>query len=388
LSSEALLARRGWTFRRDFRDVDAPLRKVSSPTVQPGLASPAAARVMIPLVILRIVATGSSSRLYSDGGVFRLSALDAMCRHCLVRGARAERIAVVAEARSTRRCILGVDLPPSERTPEILSGDAARERSDSRRQRDGESERVAPASAGDGSTPASDADVPSRYSGPLKFLVLSRNGSPPGFWSLKLSSFPQSERRYLKRILKNKLFQFVWVDMFKRAARRIEKKEREEALGLDEEMKEVLGLQDTDSEESESDSDSEVNSAASSEDEGASSDGASDEVNSELGLEGEDGLEEDGDSEAESNESDSTPPMSLEEALRDPIYLVSMHPEVRECIVCSGKVLKNAQMIKAHRSANVSASTHLSTTCTAQLHVYLNRLINEGFGSLSNCRNR
>jgi hypothetical protein len=44
--------------------------------------------------------------------------------------------------------------------------------------------------------------------------------------------------------------------MFKRAARRVKKKEREEALGLDEDMKEVLGMHDTDSEESNSDSDS------------------------------------------------------------------------------------------------------------------------------------
>jgi hypothetical protein len=42
--------------------------------------------------------------------------------------------------------------------------------------------------------------------------------------------------------------------MFKRVARRVKKKEEEEALGIDEDMKEVLGMHDTDSEESDSDS--------------------------------------------------------------------------------------------------------------------------------------
>jgi hypothetical protein len=42
--------------------------------------------------------------------------------------------------------------------------------------------------------------------------------------------------------------------MFKRVAKRVKRKEEEEALGLDEDMKEALGMHDTDSDESESDS--------------------------------------------------------------------------------------------------------------------------------------
>jgi hypothetical protein len=42
--------------------------------------------------------------------------------------------------------------------------------------------------------------------------------------------------------------------MFKRVAKRVKRKEDEEALGLDEDMKEALGMHDTDSDESESDS--------------------------------------------------------------------------------------------------------------------------------------
>jgi hypothetical protein len=42
--------------------------------------------------------------------------------------------------------------------------------------------------------------------------------------------------------------------MFKRVAKRAKRKEKEEALGLDEEMKEALGMHETDSEESDSSS--------------------------------------------------------------------------------------------------------------------------------------
>src|SRR3984885_6996696 len=48
-----------------------------------------------------------------------------------------------------------------------------------------------------------------------------------------------------------------FVHMYKRVEKRRRKKEEEEELGLDDDMKEVLGMQDTDSDESDSDSDSE-----------------------------------------------------------------------------------------------------------------------------------
>ena len=43
--------------------------------------------------------------------------------------------------------------------------------------------------------------------------------------------------------------------MFKRIEKKAKKRKRDEKLGLDDEAKQVLGLQDTDSDESESDSD-------------------------------------------------------------------------------------------------------------------------------------
>jgi hypothetical protein len=47
-------------------------------------------------------------------------------------------------------------------------------------------------------------------------------------------------------------------------------------------------------------------------------------------------------------------PMNMEEALRDPIYLVSLDPEVKACIICPGKLLKNTKMSDIHMSSNVS----------------------------------
>lgn len=135
--------------------------------------------------------------------------------------------------------------------------------------------------------------------------------------------------------------------MFKRVQKRQRKQEKEEELGLDSEMKEVLGLQDTDSEESDSSSD-----------EGASeSEGAEEEVDGSESIaedleQGLDEVDEDG-SEA-SSEADKFPPMSVTEAVRDPLYLVSMDPEVRACILCPGKYLKNPRMSEVHKSSKVS----------------------------------
>jgi hypothetical protein len=57
---------------------------------------------------------------------------------------------------------------------------------------------------------------------------------------------------------------------------------------------------------------------------------------------------------AQFDESIADLPMNLEEALRDPIYLVSLDPEVKACIVCPGKLLKNNKMSDIHMSSNVS----------------------------------
>jgi hypothetical protein len=122
--------------------------------------------------------------------------------------------------------------------------------------------------------------------------------------------------------------------MFKRVEKRRRKKEEEEELGLDEDMKEVLGMQDTDSDESDSDSDSD-----SASDHGIGSDAGIEEATEEDG----DG----GDSEAGNHE------ISVEDALEDPVYLVSLEPDRKACIVCPGKLLKHSRMIEVHKTSNV-----------------------------------
>ncbi|KAJ7762026.1 hypothetical protein DFH07DRAFT_939652 [Mycena maculata] len=125
--------------------------------------------------------------------------------------------------------------------------------------------------------------------------------------------------------------------MFKRVEKRRRKQEEEEELGLDGEMKDVLGMNDTDSEESDSDSDD-----SESETEGK-------EANAEEEAEGE-GDEDDEDSSEESDSAEE-PPISVEEAIRDPVYIVSLQPDVKACIVCPGKLLKSAEVLVLHRAS-------------------------------------
>ena len=152
--------------------------------------------------------------------------------------------------------------------------------------------------------------------------------------------------------------------MFKRVEKRIRKKEKEEELGLDGDMKEMLGMNDTDSDESESES-------SGSEDESGDevmevrAEGSDVEGDEEAEEDAEDQEMEDGDEEAQSEpgsededeDEDDEPSMTVTEALQNPIYLVSLEPEVKACIVCPGKLLKNSVMTDVHLSSNVS--THL-----------------------------
>ncbi|KAJ6532067.1 hypothetical protein B0H19DRAFT_1384269 [Mycena capillaripes] len=126
--------------------------------------------------------------------------------------------------------------------------------------------------------------------------------------------------------------------MFKRVEKRRRKQEEEEELGLDEDTKDVLGLNDTDSDESDSDSDDDSESEA----EGAEDGGANEE-----------GEAEDDDDEDSSEDGDDAeePPISVEEALRDPVYVVSLEPDVKACIVCPGKLLKNSEVLTLHRAS-------------------------------------
>lgn len=150
--------------------------------------------------------------------------------------------------------------------------------------------------------------------------------------------------------------------MFKRVQKRRQKKEEEEELGLDEDMKEVLGIQDTDSEESDSDSDDESSLGNHSEEE---LDHSEDEEagQEELGSDAENGADSEDDSSQE-------PPMSVKEAIHDPIYLVSLEPDVSKCVVCPGKLLKGSKMIQLHRTSNACT---LSSSSRAEVRLMLLR---------------
>jgi len=131
--------------------------------------------------------------------------------------------------------------------------------------------------------------------------------------------------------------------MFKRIEKRRRKKEEEEELGLDGDIKEVLGMQVTDSDESDTDSDSEQGSDTGNKEDGEQVEG-SEEENDVPSAE-----EEVRDTEG--SEAD-TPEISVQDALEDPVYLVSLEPDLKACIVCPGKLLKHPKMIEVHKSSS------------------------------------
>ena len=155
--------------------------------------------------------------------------------------------------------------------------------------------------------------------------------------------------------------------MFKRVEKRIRKKEKEEELGLDGDMKEMLGMHDTDSDESESSSDEDQDVAEN--DEGSEvgeDEEEGDEGGEEDASEDEDEDEDEGASVSEEDEA----PLTLSEALKDPLYLIEEEPEVKGCIVCPGKLLKNPVMIDVHLQSGVSllsAPKLLRLTCQLRL---------------------
>jgi len=125
--------------------------------------------------------------------------------------------------------------------------------------------------------------------------------------------------------------------MFKRVDKRRRKKEEEEKLGLDEEVKEILGIHDTDSEESDSDSDSDDGEEDEEEEEEES---VADDEEMNFGEEDEDDEEEE------------DPSITVSQALKDPLYVVSVLPDIKACIVCPGKLLKSIRMVQLHRTSN------------------------------------
>lgn len=120
--------------------------------------------------------------------------------------------------------------------------------------------------------------------------------------------------------------------MFKRIEKRRRKKIEEDELGLDENMKEILGMHDTDSDESDSDSDQ------------TSAAGVEEEPEEDISDTG-------GFGERLEDEDEEEHLITVQEALRDPVYLVSLQPDVKACIVCPRKLLKGPKMVELHRTS-------------------------------------
>lgn len=153
--------------------------------------------------------------------------------------------------------------------------------------------------------------------------------------------------------------------MFKRIEKRRRKKEEEEELGIDEEMKDVLGMQDTDSDESDEDEDSDEEERHMDREENLMDDG-------EGAL---DDIQEDEGEEEEEENPDELPFITVQEALRDPLYVVSLQPEVKSCVVCPGKVLKGVSMYDVHRTSKARIFTQILGSTAANMLLY--RLIHD-----------
>lgn len=160
--------------------------------------------------------------------------------------------------------------------------------------------------------------------------------------------------------------------------KRERKREKEEELGLDEEMKQILGLQDTDSDES-LDSGSDSKSDADSDDGSGSDEDIDGDLTGYLVHERKrlgHSLDSESDHSDAVNRSDiesddeGNPPMSVMAATTEPIYDIPGAPatqDLRACIVCPGKVIKNLMMAKTHLESNVSCMGFLSYKLVSML---------------------
>ena len=142
--------------------------------------------------------------------------------------------------------------------------------------------------------------------------------------------------------------------MFKRVEKKLARKKKEEELGITDEMKEAIGLNDLDSDDSSSD-ESEASSSSPKilskrkrllDDE---LDASSDVGSEGQGSGASDGLEDP----EEDGEDEPGVQMTVEEALHDPLYIVSIQPDIRGCIVCPRKLLKNDTMVSVHTRSQV-----------------------------------
>ena len=142
--------------------------------------------------------------------------------------------------------------------------------------------------------------------------------------------------------------------MFKRISKKQAKQERDEELGLDEETKQVLGMQDTDSDESDSGS-SQASGSGTGSDDSDIEDGLDQKANLQTEyLAAEDEISEDeSGSDEEGLNLDDEPPMTIDEAVQNPVYVVSLEPELHACITCPNKRLKHSIMVEVHLKSGV-----------------------------------
>jgi hypothetical protein len=133
--------------------------------------------------------------------------------------------------------------------------------------------------------------------------------------------------------------------MFKRVEKRRQKLEQDEELGLDQDIAEILGNPETDSDESDS---------------GESSDTSGNESEAEAELDGEadavqvnESIGYDSGSEDEGENDHELPLILVRDALNNPLYPISKQSQVM-CVVCPGKLLKNTNMAVVHTASSAS----------------------------------
>ena len=167
--------------------------------------------------------------------------------------------------------------------------------------------------------------------------------------------------------------------MFKRVEKKLARKKKEEELGFTEEIKEAIGLIDVDSDDSSSD-ESEASSSTSNPQAPSKRKRLSDDepdVNSDADSEGQSSWDAD---DPEDYEDEPGVQMTIEEALHNPLYIISIQPDIRGCIVCPRKLLKNDTMASVHAKSQVCRihSTNHSGDLMTPISLLLRRPINDG----------
>jgi len=136
--------------------------------------------------------------------------------------------------------------------------------------------------------------------------------------------------------------------MFKRIEKKLTRKKEEEELGITEEIKEAIGFNDLDSSSDESEASSSGSSPKISSKRKRLFDDDELDASSDAGSEGqESGVSDD------SDDDEPAVQMTIEEALHNPLYIVSIQPDIRGCIVCPRKLLKNEIMTSVHMRSQV-----------------------------------